>query len=188
MSSGQRSQSSASHTHHSSIPPRAPRKRSHKSRNIMNQSFNFNLFPWGALSESRSSSRGVLEQPFFDLSSYGRQCSFEAGEKMDTCRPAWRSRTWLQAPMWSRLFFIFTLYEANGICSWLTSNLEKWSSLGSQLAGRRLHVLLKWVRQQQVFAHKSRGPEKWVWEGESLGSTDSQQAQRQTTWASDLHK
>lgn len=109
------------------------------------------------LSESYSSGRGVLQQLFFDLSLYWRHCSFEAGEKTGTCRPAWRICTWLLAPMWSRLFFIFTLYEANGICSWLTSNLEKWSSLGLQLAGLRLLVVFKQVRQQQVFFHKSRG-------------------------------
>lgn len=143
---------------------RAPRKRSHRGQKRVNQSFKFSIFLenkgvcgclWGKLWElfqrqKRSGtallwSVSLLKALFL----WGR-------ENTHTCRPAWRSCTWLQAPMWSRLFFIFTLYEANGICSWLTSNLEKWSSLGLQLAGLRLLVVLKWVRQQQVFSHKSR--------------------------------
>lgn len=171
MSGGQRNQLSASRTHHSSLTSSAPRKRSHKSRNRMNWRFKSDTFQ----KEKGVSGlcEGTLWEPFQQPRHSGtallwfvspRKAPFLWGwGKADTCRPARRSRTWLQAPMWSRLFFIFTRYEANGICSWLTSNLEKWSSLGSQLARLRLLVLLKWVRQQQVFAHKSRGLEKKVW-------------------------
>lgn len=170
---------------------RAPRRRSHSRPSTMNQSFKLYIFPGGKRSTSlgvcggRASDRGVLEQPFFDLSL-----------DLKALAPLRQGKSWyLQAsleephltwaPMWSRLFFIFTLFEANGICSWLTSNLEKWSSLGLQLAGLRRLVVLKWVRQQQVFVHRSRD-QRSGYECESLGSRDSQQAQRQTAasvWA-----
>ena len=190
VSSGQKNQLSAWHAHHGSIPPSVSRKRSHKGRKIMSRGFKFDLFPENkGVSGVRGDSLRALPAVEAFWNSPSLIClpveatvALRPGGKTDTCRPDLRSRTSVRAPMWSRLFFIFTLYEANGIYSWLTSNLEKWSSLRSQLAGLRQHVLLKWVRQQQVFAHKSRGLEKWVWEGESLGCSDSQQAQMD--WAS----
>lgn len=181
---------------HSSIPASVSRKRSHKGRKIVNRSFKFDLFPekkgvsgvWGDPLRALPAVEAFWNSSSLICLPVEATVALRPGGRTDTCRADLRSRTLLRAPMWSRLFFIFTPYEANGIYSWLTSNLEKWSSLRSQLAGLTQLVLLKWVRQQQVFAHKSRGLEKWVWEGESLGCSDSQQAHRRTGLASELQK
>lgn len=169
----------------------APRKRSHSRPSTMNRSFQLYVFPGGKRSTSLWVCMGDTPAAEGFWNSPSLICL-----PIEGAAPLRRGKSWYlqaslekphltSAPMWSRLFFIFTLYEANGICSWLTSNLEKWSSLGLQLAGLRLLVVLKWVRQQQVFTHKSRA-RRSGYERESLGSRDSQQAQRQTAasvWA-----
>ena len=152
---------------------RAPRKRSHSRQNIMNQSFKFCIFlekktkqvcecTWGTLQERFQRQRLSGTALLWSVSLWKALFLWGRGKN-------WYLQASLEephltsAPTWSRLFFIFTLYEANGICSWLTSNLEKWSSLGLQLAGLRLLVDLKRVRQQQVFSPRSRAQRHGYW-------------------------
>lgn len=113
-----------------------------------------------------------VRMSIWSFPSYHKECSFEGWKKLYTWRRASLYCTWLLACLWSCLFFICTLYEANGICSWLTSALQLWFSPGLQLAMPWLLVLLNWIRQQQVWLRKGKG-------SKATGSTVSK---RLTAW------
>lgn len=85
----------------------APRKRSHSRSSTMNRSFQLYSFPGGKRSTSlwvcvrdtqAAGQRRGSGTAFLWSASLLKALLLWGGGKADTCRPAWRSHTWLRLP------------------------------------------------------------------------------------------